>query len=210
MAIVYYLFFGIFGTIIATFIPGLLNMYSAKISRTQGKKRAFLFATGVSIAIGVLTTIALVFARFLDKNPEVISILQKVALGIFISITIYFFFIAKDVRKTPINEVAYSKSNLFFKGFILSIINLLQITYWVYISITFTSFDWFSFTQLSVISTVIGSVIGAFFVMSIYIWFFRPKKNQRNINLNMNYLIGAATAIISVLTLLKIIRTMQW
>ena len=210
MAIVYYLFFGIFGTIIATFIPGLLNMYSAKISRTQGKKRAFLFATGVSIAIGVLTTIALVFARFLDKNPEVISILQKVALGIFISITIYFFCIAKDVRKTPINEVAYSKSNLFFKGFILSIINLLQITYWVYISITFTSFDWFSFTQLSVISTVIGSVIGAFFVMSIYIWFFRPKKNQRNINLNMNYLIGAATAIISVLTLLKIIRTMQW
>ena len=54
------------------------------------------------------------------------------------------------------------------------------------------------------------SVIGAFVVMSIYIWFFRPKKNQRNVNLNMNYLIGAATAIISVLTLLKIIRTMQW
>ena len=210
MTTVYYLFFGIFGTIIATFIPGLLNMYSAKISRTQGKKSAFLFATGVSIAIGVLTTIALVFARFLDKNPAVISILQKVALGIFISITIYFFFIAKDVRKTPINEVPYSKRNLFFKGFILSIINLLPIPYWVYISITFTSFNWFSFTQISVISTVIGSVIGAFVVMSIYIWFFRPKKNQRNVNLNMNYLIGAATAIISVLTLLKIIRTMQW
>ena len=87
MAFVYYLFFGVFGTIIATFIPGLLNMYSAKISRTQGKKSAFLFAIGVSIAIGVLTAIALVFARFLDKNPEVISILQKVALGIFISIS---------------------------------------------------------------------------------------------------------------------------
>ena len=66
MVFLYYLFFGVFGTIIATFIPGLLNMYSAKISRTQGKKSAFLFATGVSIAIGVLTTIALVFARFLD------------------------------------------------------------------------------------------------------------------------------------------------
>ena len=141
MVFVYYLFFGVFGTIIATFIPGLLNMYSAKISRTQGKKSAFLFATGVSIAIGVLTTIALVFARFLDKNPEVISILQKVALGIFISITIYFFFIAKDVKKAPIKEVSYSKSNLFFKGFVLSIINLLPIPYWVYISITFTSFN---------------------------------------------------------------------
>ena len=70
MAIVYYLFFGIFGTIIATFIPGLLNMYSAKISRTQGKKRAFLFATGVSIAIGVLTTTArlLTNLKFMDLH----------------------------------------------------------------------------------------------------------------------------------------------
>lgn len=208
MAFIYYLFFGIIGTIISTSLPGLLNMYSAKISMNQGKKNAFLFATGVSLAILIETLIALVFARFLDKNPEIITILQKVVLGVFISTTIYFFFIAKDVSKKPVNENVSSKTNLFLRGFLLSAINLLPVPYWVYISITFSSFKWFTFSQLSVCATVIGSGVGAFIVMAVYIWFFRPKENQRKMALNMNYLIGAVTAIISILTLIKILRTM--
>ena len=206
MDIIYYLFFGIIGAIVATFLPGLLNMYSAKVSRTQGKKSALLFATGVSVAVFFLTLIALSFARFLDKNPEIIALLQKVMLGVFISISIYFFFIAKDVRKLPIKEVTPSKSNIFFKGFLLSIINLLPIPFWVYISITFRGFSWFTFSQTNIIATVIGSSIGTFFVMAFYIWFFRPKENQRSFNLNMNYLIGFVTTIISIVTFLKIIK----
>ena len=51
MAFVYYLFFGVFGTIIATFIPGLLNMYSAKISRTQEKKALFFLQQGFQLQL---------------------------------------------------------------------------------------------------------------------------------------------------------------
>lgn len=183
-------------------------MYSAKISMTEGKKSAFLFASGVSLAVLIETLIALFFARFLDKNPEIIEILQKVVLGVFISMTIYFFFIAKDFRKQPVKEVAHSKRNLFFRGFLLSIINLLPVPFWVYISIAFRSFKWFAFSEISVIVTSLGSSIGTFTVMAIYIWFFRPKENQKKINVNMNYLIGAITAIVSLFTLLKIIKTM--
>ena len=208
MEFVYYLFFGIIGAIIATALPGLLNLYSAKVSMTEGKKMAFLFASGVSLAVFIETLIALVFARYLDENPAVISILQKVVLGVFISTTIYLFFIAKDVRKKDVNEIKPTKRNLFFKGFLLSAINLLPIPFWVYISITFASFNWFDFTQVSVPATVIGSSIGTFLVMTAYIWFFRPKENQRSLDINMNYLIGAVTALISIFTLLKIIRTM--
>jgi len=208
MEIIYYLFFGIFGAIVATALPGLLNLYSAKISMTEGKKCAFLFASGVSLAVFIETLIALVFARFLDENPAIISILQKVVLGVFISTTIYLFFIAKDVRKEDVSEIKSTKRNLFFKGFLLSAINLLPIPFWVYISITFASFNWFDFTQISIPATVIGSSIGTFLVMAAYIWFFRPKENQRSLDINMNYLIGAVTALISVFTLIKIIRTM--
>ncbi|MCF6307830.1 MAG: lysine transporter LysE [Flavobacteriaceae bacterium] len=208
MEIFYYLFFGIIGAILATILPGLLNMYSAKISMNEGKKRAFLFASGVSLAVLIETLIALFFARFLDKNPDIIAILQKVVLGVFISMTIYFFFIAKDINKQPVKEVTHSKRNLFFRGFLLSIINLLPIPFWVYISITFRSFKWFTFSQLSIVITSIGSSIGTFTVMVIYIWFFRPKENQKKMNVNMNYLIGTITAIVSLFTLLKIIKTM--
>jgi len=208
MDFIYYLFFGTIGSIIATSLPGLLNMYSAKVSMNKGKKAAFLFAAGVTLAVLLETLIALIFARFLDKNPDIIAMLQKVVLGVFISISIYFLFIAKDVRKQSVNDINYSKTNLFFKGFLLSSINLLPIPYWVYISITFASYNWFTFSHLSEFATVLGSSIGTFAVMSGYIWFFRPKENQRTMNLNMNYLIGFVTTVISVFTLLKIVKTM--
>jgi len=209
MIIVYYIFFGLIGALLATFLPGLLNMYSAKISMNEGRKKAFLFATGITFAVFIETLIALVFARYLDRNPDIIALLQKVVLGIFVSVTIYFFFIAKDVRKELRKDKNHSKTNRFFLGFFLSAINFLPIPYWVYMSITFSSFGWFTFTNLNILGTVIGSSIGTFIVMGVYIWFFRPKEDQRKLNnFNMNYLIGIVTAIISVVTLIKIINNM--
>ena len=209
MTFILHLLFGIFGAIIATSLPGLLNMYSAKISMNEGRKKAILFAVGVTLAVLLETLIALVFAGYLDKNPEIIALLQKVVLGVFVSVSIYFFFIAKDVRKEPIEDSSHSKTNRFFLGFILSAINFLPIPYWVYMSITFSSFGWFVFSSVNILATVLGSSIGTFIVMGVYIWFFRPKENQRKLNkLNMNYLIGIVTTIISVITLIKIINNM--
>jgi threonine/homoserine/homoserine lactone efflux protein len=209
MTFILHILFGIFGAIIATSLPGLLNMYSAKISMNEGRKKAILFAVGVTLAVLLETLIALVFAKYLDRNPEVIALLQKVVLGVFVSVSIYFFFISKDVRKEPIEDKNHSKTNRFFSGFILSAINFLPIPYWVYMSITFSSFGWFVFSNINILATVLGSSIGTFIVMGVYIWFFRPKENQRKLNnLNMNYLIGIVTTIISVITLVKIINNM--
>ncbi len=209
MNFILHLLFGIIGAIIATSLPGLLNMYSAKISMNEGRKKAILFATGVTLAVLLETLLALVFARYLDRNPEIIALLQKVVLGVFVSVSIYFFFIAKDVRKEPIEARNHSKTNRFFLGFILSAINFLPIPYWVYMSVTFSSFGWFTFSNLNILATVVGSSIGTFIVMGVYIWFFRPKENQRKLNkLNMNYLIGLVTTIISIITFIKIINNM--
>ena len=120
MTFILHLLFGAIGAIIATSLPGLLNMYSAKISMNEGRKKAILFAIGVTTAVLIETLIALVFARYLDKNPEIIAMLQKVVLGVFVSVSIYFFFIAKDVRKEPLKDRNNSKTNRFFLGFILS------------------------------------------------------------------------------------------
>ena len=117
MDFIYYLFFGLFGTIISTSLPGLLNMYAAKISMSQGKKNAYFFVAGATLAILIQTLVALVFARFLDENPEIITVLQKVVLGVFISITIFFFFIAKDTSKKPETEEVKSKAKLFIRVF---------------------------------------------------------------------------------------------
>lgn len=209
MTFLYYLIFGFVGAFLGTILPGLLNMYAAKISRNEGRKTAILFSIGVSLAVLLEALIALVFGRYLYNHPEIISVLQKVILGVFVSITIYFFFIAKEGRKESLPVKNYSKTNRFFLGFFLSAINFLPVPYWVYMSITFSSFGWFTFDNLNICATVLGAGIGTFLVMIIYIWFFRLKKNQQKLNnLNMSYIIGTLTAIISIITLVKIIKTM--
>lgn len=186
--------------------PGLLNLYAAKVSMKEGRKKGFLFSTGVCITVMFQTLVALFFARFLDQHPEYVSMLQKVALGIFICITIYFFLIAKDTRRQLPDDVNHSKTNRLFSGMLLALVNLLPLPYWVYISITFAGFGWFSFSQPDLWSTVVGSGLGTFTVLAMYVWFFRQKDDQNKLNVNMNFIIGIITAVISVITLLKIMQ----
>ena len=154
----------------------------------------------------VQTFVALLAARYLDNNPDIIKTLQQVALGIFICLTIYFFFIAKDTRRKPPKELQTSKKRYFFNGILIAAINLLPLPYWVYISVTFSAFGWFSFETYSLLTAVIASALGTFTMLLIYIQFFKRKDSTKESNVNMNYIIGAITAIISIITAFKIFK----
>ncbi len=186
--------------------PGLLNMSAAKISIKEGRKSAVLFSIGVCATVLIQTYVALLFAKYLDQHPEVVSMLQKVALGIFICITIYFFFIAKDTRREIPENVNYSKTNRYFYGMLLGVLNLLPLPYWVYISITFAGFGMFSFSQPDLIATVLASGLGTFAMLMLYIQFFKQKKDSMRFRVNMNYVIGLITGVISIVTFLKILK----
>ncbi|MDC8002228.1 LysE family transporter [Aequorivita todarodis] len=206
MAIIYNLFIGFLGSFIGVLPPGLINMYAAKISMKEGRKRAFLFSMGVCITVMLQTYIALILARYIGKHPDVVSMLQKVALGIFISLTIYFIFIAKDTRREIRDHNEHSKRNRFFLGIFIAMLNILPIPYWIYLSITFSAFGMFAFSQLELWMAVIASGLGTYASLSLYVQFFRPKEHSRKLSLNMNYVIGIVTAAISVITLLKILK----
>lgn len=197
---------GFFAAFIGVIPPGLLNMTAAKISMKQGKKPALLFSAGVCFIVCLQTLIALLFARYLDKHPEIVDLLQEVALGIFICLTIYFFFIAKDTRREPPKEVKHSKKNRFFYGMLLAIINLLPLPYWVYVGVTFNTFGWFIFDKIPLTLAVLGSGLGTFVMLFIYIHFFRKKPKNKEFKLNINYLIGIITALISLITLIKVLQ----
>lgn len=197
---------GFIASLIGVIPPGLLNMTAAKISMKQGRKVALLFSAGVCITVCFQTFIALIFARYLDRHPEVTDILQEVALGIFISLTLYFFFIAKDSRREMPKEMEYSKTNRFFYGILLASLNLLPLPYWVYVSVTFGAFGWFSFEQLPLWAAVIASGMGTFAMLYIYAQYFRRKNGKKLFHLNMNYVIGFITAVISVITAIKVFQ----
>lgn len=207
MQLILYFLFGYVFALIGVIPPGLLNLTAAKISVLENRRNAFLFSLGVITTIGIQTYIALLFARYLDKHPEIIELLQEVALGLFICITIYFLFIAKKKDMTPQDVHFKSKKRRYFQGLLLGGLNLFPLPYWVYISITFSSFGWFEFTKTFIGICVLGSVLGTLTILVIYAHYFDyAKKKQKEFNLNINYIIGGITALISVITLLKILN----
>lgn len=201
-------FVGYLAALVGLIPPGLLNMTAAKIGVKQGRKPALIFSTGVLLVVLVQTAVGLIFARYLEQNPEIVDLLKKVALGIFLALTFYFFILAKDSRREVPKGVKRSKTNRFFYGILLAALNILPIPYWVYVSISLSAFDWFYFDQSYIAWAILGSGLGTFSMLMFYIYFFRRRLPIGNFGFNVNYLLGGITAIISIITMMRIWQRM--
>ena len=207
MSITFIFFLGLIIAFIGVIPPGLLNMTTAKISLKEGYSRGVMFAVGVCLVVSIQTSIAIIFARYLSNHPDVINILQRVALVIFILITIYYLLIAKTSNTSEIVNHSKSKHNRLFFGMFLSSLNVFPIPYQAYMSITLASFGWLQFDKTSVASYVVGAAMGTFVMLYLYIFFFDKIKNKSfTSQKNMNYIIGGITGIISVFTIINIIK----
>ncbi len=197
---------GLIIALVGVIPPGLLNMTAAKVSLKEGYKRGIAFSIGVCLIVFLQTYLAAMFARYLSNHQDVVEILQRVALVIFILITIYYLLLAKTDAKPDVEEHTKSSHSRFFQGMFLSAINVFPIPYQAYMTITIASFGWFNFEKLSIITYVTGASMGTFVMLYIYIFFFDKIKDRSfTSQKNMNYSIGAITGIVAAITLINII-----
>ena len=207
MDITFIFFVGLVIALIGVIPPGLLNMTAAKISLKDGSKNGLVFSVGVCVIVCVQTYIAAILARYLNNHPEVVDILQRVALIIFILITVYFLLLARKQPKPDVEANLKSRQSRFFQGMLLSSLNMFPIPYQAYMTITLASFGWLTFDSISIASYVAGSAMGTFIMLYIYIFFFDKIKNKKiTSQKSMNYIIGGITGIISVFTLINILK----
>jgi threonine/homoserine/homoserine lactone efflux protein len=199
-------FLGLIIAFVGVIPPGLLNITAAKISLKEGYSRGIMFSIGVCVIVLVQTYVAAIFARYLSNHPDVIDILQRVALVIFILITIYFLVFAKKQSKPDAVENIKSKHSRLFFGMFLSSLNVFPIPYQAYMTITLASFGWLTFDITSIAAYVAGSAMGTFVMLYVYIFFFDKIKNKSfTSQKNMNYIIGTITGIIAIVTLINIL-----
>lgn len=207
MNITFIFFLGLIIAFVGVIPPGLLNMTAAKISLKEGYNRGVMFSIGASITVLIQTYIAVIFARYLSNHPDIIEILQRVALVIFVLITIYFLLIAKKEVKPNIERHTRSKQSRLFFGMFLSSLNMFPIPYQAYMGITLASFGWLQFDKTSIASYVVGAAMGTFVMLYVYIFFFDKIKDKSfTSQKNMNYIIGGITGVISIFTLINIIK----
>lgn len=207
MSITLIFFLGLIVALFGVVPPGLLNMTAAKISLKEGYSRGIMFSIGVCLIVIVQTFIAVIFARYLSNHPDIIDILQRVAFVIFVLITIYYLIIAKTETKSGVEHHTKSKHNRLFFGMFLSTLNFFPIPYQAYMSITLASFGWLQFDTTSIASYVVGAAMGTFVTLYTYIFFFdKIQSKTLTSQKNMNYIIGGITGVISIFTLINIIK----
>lgn len=202
------LFLGFLTAAVGITPPGLINMTAAKVSLKDGRNEAISFAIGATVIVFFQTILALLFAEFIDSRPDVINMLQEIGLVFFILLTIYFFWSAGK-PKIPKEELKIrSKTNRFFLGMLLSALNLFPIPYYAFISITLSSYGYFSFSKSFVFTFVSGVVLGSFLVFYLYILFFKKREGKSSFLMNNgNYIIGSITGLVSLITLFRLINT---
>lgn len=207
MNIITPLFLGFITAFVGIIPPGLINMTAAKVNLKEGKNNAMWFVLGAVLVIFFQVFSAILFARVIDRRPDLVTLLREVGLGIFITLTIYFLVLAKKPKDKTRKFKKNSTANRFFLGMLLSALNFFPIPYYVFISVGLASVQLFFFDIVSISIFVTGAVLGSFSVFYCYITFFSRIENKTDYILkNMNTIIGSITGLISTITLYNIIK----
>ena len=199
---------GFIAAFIGVLPPGLINLTAAKVSLTDGKKRAMMFVLGALLVIFYQTYISVIFAEYINEHQDIVILLHKIGLVIFIGISIYYLFFAKNPNlQTDDDFHLKSKRSRFFMGMLISAINFFPSPYYVLVSITLATYNIFTFNSLSIYSLVSGVVIGSFSIFYLYVTFFNKMKSKADYFVNnMNKIIGTITGLIAVITLFNVIK----
>jgi threonine/homoserine/homoserine lactone efflux protein len=201
------LFFGFISAFIGIIPPGLINMTAAKVNHKEGKRNALWFVLGAILVICFQVFFAILFAKIINRRPDLVTLLREIGFGIFTALTIYFLWIAKTPKSKSKKLKNKSKTKRFFLGMLLSALNFFPIPYYVFISISLASYKLLSFDTPSIFIFVGGVLMGSFLVFYFYISFFSRIESKRDfIMKNMNTIIGSITGLIAIFTLINIIN----
>lgn len=187
--------------------PGLLNMTAAKVSMKDGRHHAFWFVSGAVFVIFLQVYLAVLFARIINARPDIILLLREVGFVVFGLLTVYFLWIAKKPKLKKPKIKKNSKKKRFFLGMLLSALNFFPIPYYVFVSVSLSSYALFSFDLISILIFVSGAVLGSFLVFYFYIVFFQKIEKKADYFLrNMNVIIGSITGLVSLIALVNILQ----
>lgn len=200
------LFFATFSAaFMATVPPGLLNMNAAKTSVEKGKLNGIIFSLGVSLTITAQAYIAVLISKFLHRNPEVIDVLLKIALVVFVFLALFFFIAARRKKKKKRELVRVSKKNSFFKGVLLASLNLLTIPYYSGLNIMWNASGWIKFEVWDIVTFILAAGFGTFSVLYMYTIYFNKLENKTNrFSKNSNYILSALMVVLLIITIFRI------
>ncbi|KAA1244222.1 LysE family translocator [Aquimarina sp. RZ0] len=196
-----------FASLIGVIPPGLVNMTVARTCLERGKKNGVLVAVGASVVVLIQALIAILLAKYIFFNPFVRNILLRSGAVIFLLMAIYFFIKAKQ-RRTKIKVYRNTDTRSFFKGAMMSVINVLPIPYFCTIAAAMSVSGKIEYDAPRIIAFTIAAGLGTFVTLYFYVLsFLKIEKKTASITKYSNYFMGILMLVLVIITLARIIYT---
>jgi len=193
---------GFLSAFIGLLAPSMLNMTAARTSIEKGRKAGIVFAAGASSVVFIQGFIALTFAKYFVAHPEIITRLKTAAVFVLLALAIFFFI---QARKKFNAEGKQKKGNNFLTGFGMSSLNMLAIPFYLAMATLAENKGWMTIEQPFSTIYVVGAVLGAFSLFTIYASFADIiAKKAQFIAKNINYILSVLFVVLALLILIKL------
>ena len=184
--------------------PGLINLTAAKTSATKGKLNGILFAVGAAIVM-IQAYLAVHISKYLFNNPFVIDVLLKIAVIVFSFFAIYFFVVARKRRNKKMKVVQVSKKSSFYKGMLLSTVNVLPIPYFSGLHAAWNVSGWIQFKVLDVLIFVMAAGMGTFSMLYMYVVYFDKLESKTDrFSRHSDYIMSVLMLLLVIITFIRI------
>lgn len=201
MSYIAHLFLGFTSAFIGLLAPGMLNMTAVRTVVEQGKRAGLIFSLGASSVVLIQASIALVFANYIGKNPNILDNLRVTAIIVFFVLAIFFY---AEARKKFNIKGKTKQGNLFFIGVFMSAINMLAIPFYFGLSTYFSANNQLIMKQPYISLFIVGSALGSFILFFLYISFASLiSKRAKFIAANINYILSGLFLVLGLITILK-------
>ncbi|MCB0549597.1 MAG: LysE family transporter [Phaeodactylibacter sp.] len=119
-------FFGFLLAAVGIALPGMVNMTSVSVSIKQGMRAGLWYSAGSSVTIFLQAYIAVAFAGFLSRHPQVFTYIRATSVAIFLALAFFFFYQALHSKEA---KASRRKGSPFLLGMAVAGMNALNIPY---------------------------------------------------------------------------------
>ena len=199
-----YVLYGIFISYLGMLAPGMLNMSALKVKLEIGKVQGVKFAFGAAFVILIQAGIAVLFADYFVKNPEIIEFLKIAGVFVFFILAIFFFILSR--KKTNTNTKV-EKGKYFVRGALMSSLNVIAIPFYLAFSIFLSEKGLIVIKQPFIMLYLFGIFLGAILLFGTYLYFAKIiAKRVSFIARNINLILSVLFVVLGMITLIRLLK----
>lgn len=191
------IFFGFLLTAVGISLPGLVNMTSVTTTIKHGLRGGIWYSAGASATIFSYAYIALAFAGYLSRHPEIFTYIRAASAGLFLALAFFFFYQALRSKEV---KGSRRKGRPFLVGMAVAGMNALYLPYFFTMSTLLKAEGLIQLHAPFHFLFVGGVTLGAFTLLSGYARFAQfILKRADYLARNLNYFLSGLFLVLAVM-----------